>query len=169
MENLGLFVLTTLVYSGVWCYLKRPNGLLGYARRAGLMALLCLPININGNVFTVLGNAVSEKSVFSLCSLYQKAEKDAGTIIGLSGYQSAGQNAVTFIGLSGYQKAGQTALTGIGLSGYQSAGRDAMTGFGLSGYQSAGQNAVTYIGLAVYQKAGQKSRTFGAFTKLSAE
>ena len=137
MENLMWFAATVSVYSVVWCWIQMPKKLVGYAQRAGLLALLCAPVNINGNVFTMLGNAVSEKNVFSVCSLYQKA----------------GQNAVTFFGLSGYQSAGQDAVTFFGLSGYQSAGQDAMTG----------------IGLAIYQRAGEKTRSFGAFTRLSAK
>ncbi len=110
MENLALFATTTLVYLGVWCWMKKPNGLAEYAKRAGIIALLCAPFNINGHIFTVLGNAVSEKNNIALCSLYQKAGQNVITI-GLSGYQSAGQSAQTIIGLTLYQKAGEKTRT----------------------------------------------------------
>ena len=154
MENLVLFAATTLVYLGVWCWVvKRPDGLVEYAKRTAVMALLCAPFNINGRVFTILGNSVSERGNFAVCSLYQKARGNALSIFGPFNFQSAGRDAVTIIGLSGYQSARQNALTFIGLSGYQSAGRDAKT----------------FIGLAIYQRAGEKTRAFGAFSKLSAK
>ena len=147
------FVLTTLTYFAIWCRLEKSRGLAGYAKKACLTALLCIPFNINGNIWTVLGNAESEKSIYSLCSLYQKAKNEAVTLIGLAGYQSAGQDA----------------RTDIGLAGYQSAGRDAIIIAGLSGYQSAGNYARNLFGLAIYQKAGENSRSLGAFGSLSAE
>jgi len=169
MTNLMLFALTTLTYFAIWCRLEKSRGLAGYAKKACLTALLCIPFNINGNIWTVLGNAESEKSIYSLCSLYQKAKNEAVTLIGLAGYQSAGQDAVTIFGFSGYQSAGQDARTDIGLAGYQSAGRDAIIIAGLSGYQSAGNYARNLFGLAIYQKAGENSRSLGAFGSLSAE
>jgi hypothetical protein len=169
MENLGLFLLTASVYLGVWCLLNRPERLSGYFKRAAVIALLCAPINVNGNVFTVLGNAAAEKNNVSLCSVYQQAGHNAFTVVGPLNYQVAGKSAWTTIGIALYQSAGQGVVTGVGLSGYQSAGQNAVTIAGVAGYQSAGESAVTHGGVAFYQKAGKKTRSFGAFTKLKAE
>ncbi len=55
-----------------------------------LMAtFIALPINIGGNVFTIAGNAVAEKNVYSIFSVYQKAGQNAVTLIGLAPYQRA--------------------------------------------------------------------------------
>ena len=179
MENILLFAITVGIYSFIWFLFTDPVGWKKQVRRMALVALLVLPINIGGDVFTFAGNAIAEKSIYSIFSLYQKAEQNATTIISLA-YQKTGQNAVTFAGLA-YQQAGQDAVTIVGLT-YQKAGRDAVTAAGLT-YQKAGRDAVTIVGLAGYQKAeretkvpiaiaiyqrvGEKTRTFGAFSALT--
>lgn len=100
---LALFLLTVVVYSAVWCWLSKPALLKEYAKRVALIALLCVPININGYVFTAIGNAASQKSVYSLFSLYQKADRNAATLIGLAGYQKADNSALAGIGIAFYQ------------------------------------------------------------------
>ena len=168
MENIFLFITSVAVYWSAWFFYSATS-LKGYAKRAVLLALLCLPVNINGNVFTVAGNAVSEKSVYSVLSFYQDAGHNAITILSLLGYQNAGHNAITgigislyqnasldsamIVGLSGYQNAGNDAGTFIGLSVYLNAGREAFNAIGLSGYQNAGRDAITLVGLSGYQKA----------------
>ena len=83
--------------------------------------LLALPIDIGGNVFTIAGNAVAEKNIYSLFSVYQQAGQDAVTGLGLA-YQRAGQNAVTGLGLAIYQKAGRGARVPISIALYQRVG-----------------------------------------------
>src|SRR3989344_8892914 len=105
MENILIFLCTVMLYGGAFCVfapLGRPKK---WAFSIALISLLSLPININGNVFTVIGNAKSEKSVYSVFSLYQHAGEDAVTIFSLAGYQKTGRNALTFVGVS----VGQTA------------------------------------------------------------
>lgn len=149
MENILLFVLTVFLYSAIWIWLSPPGSFGKYVKRVALIALLSVPININGRVFTVIGNAAGEKSVFSVFSLYQRADGDA----------------VTFLGLSGYQRAGNNAVTGAGISGYQRAGNEAVTILGLSGYQRAG-NAQTIVGIAFYQNVEGNTRAFGVGSML---
>lgn len=120
VENISFWVGSVILYSFVWFLWDSAPPFLGkWLKRTALIALLCLPININGNVFTVMGNATSEKSVYALFSIYQKAGQNAFTFFGLSGYQNAGQNAAIVVGLSGYQKAGNKARTIIGVALYQ--------------------------------------------------
>lgn len=170
MENILLFVLTVVIYSFFWLTIEDYNlgfGLARQVKRIALVALLALPLNIGGNVFTIAGNATAEKNVYSLFSFYQKAEQNAVTLVGLTGYQKAGRDAVIGTGLVGYQKAGQDAITGIGIAGYQQAGQDAITGIGLTGYQEAKSGAKADIAIALYQRVGEKTRAFGAFSRLT--
>lgn len=148
MENLVLFSATFIVYFVVSCWLKQPGTavekqpalFMEYVKRGGLVALLCIPFSIKDNVITVLGNAVSQKNIISLCSIYQRAQGDTTALV-FSGWQSAGRDAITGI-ISVYQRAGSDAVTGI-FSMYQKAGRDAGIGIGFAGYQSAKRNAVS--------------------------
>ena len=149
MENILLFAITVGIYSFIWFLFTDPVGWKKQVRRMALVALLVLPINIGGNVFTFAGNATAEKSIYSIFSLYQKAEQNATTIIGLA-YQKTGQNAVTFAGLA-----------------YQQAGQDAVTIVGLAGYQKAERETKVPIAIAIYQRVGEKTRTFGAFSALT--
>ena len=154
MENIFLFVLTVVTYFSVWNFIKftsKPDGVAKYLKRIALIALLALPININGNVYTVAGNATAKENVISLFSLYQRAGKNAITILGPS-YQQAGQDAVTIIGLS-----------------YQRAGEDAVTGVGFMAYQQASYMAKVPIAIALYQRVGEKTRSFAAFSKLTSD
>lgn len=168
MENIWLFIVTVTVYSLVMCCVILPDfNWSRFIKNTAIIALLVLPLNIGGNVFTIAGNVVSEKSVYSIFSLYQKAGQNAITLLSLTGYQQAGLNAVNFIGLTGYQKAGQDAVTIIGLAGYQKAGRDAVTAIGLSGYQKAENKTQVPVAIALYQRVGEKTRTFGAFSVLT--
>lgn len=79
MNNIELFVATTAVYFIIWklsqIFSLDPDviSLQRIFRELAIIALLCLPLNINGNVFTVLGNAESPKNAYSVFSLYQKA------------------------------------------------------------------------------------------------
>jgi len=165
MENIWLFLLSVWVYSAVWGLIQTPPlPLKKLLKAVALIALLCLPLNIDGHVFTVIGNAKGEKGVYSLCSFYQESKGNVFTIVGVGGYQKAGRDAATLIGLAGYQKAGRNAELGIGLAGYQKAGGDAATFMGLSGYQKAGKDAVFGIGLAGYQEAGEDAATLIGLT-----
>ena len=167
MENILLFAITAGTYSFVWFFFTDPAHWTKHIKRIALIALLVLPLNINGNVFTIAGNATAEKSVYSVLSLYQRAEQDAVTLFGLAGYQQAGHSAETGIGLVVYQQAGQNAGVGIGIVGYQQPGQNAGVGIGLVGYQQAGHIAETGIAIALYQRVGEKTRAFGAFSVLT--
>lgn len=148
MTNLVLFLGTLVTYFAVSCMIRRPNGdstfqlFLNYTKRVGLVALLCAPFTIMGNVVTVLGNTESSKNIISLCSIYQKSGGNATALL-FSGYQSAGKNAVTGI-FSLAQSANVDAISGL-FALYQSAGRDAGIGIGFSGYQKARRNVVNTV------------------------
>lgn len=176
MENIMIFAFTVIIYFTAWFvftarfFVNINLNLMSwskYAKVLALVTLLALPLNIDGNVFTIAGNATAEKSVYSIFSLYQRAEYDAVTIIGLVGYQEAGQDAGTVFGLAGYQKAKRDAVIGIGFAGYQKAERDAATVVGLSGYQQAKHKAELVLAIALYQRVGEKTRAFGAFSALT--
>ena len=152
MENSVLFVVTFIVYFVVSCLLVQPGAIdekekqpplftvMDYMKRAAWVALLVAPFSIMGNVVTVFGNAISQKSVISVCSIYQRAKGDATALV-FSGWQSAGGNAVTGVFSVGQVAVGD-AVSGI-FSMYQSAGRDVGIGIGFSGYQSARRKTVS--------------------------
>ena len=166
MDNIWFFLITVSVYSAIAIsfgdYIR--VSLKKFFKVIVTAMLLALPIDIGGNVFTIAGNAVAEKNIYSLFSVYQQAGQDAVTGLGLA-YQRAGQNAVTGLGLA-YQRAGQNAVTGLGLA-YQRAGQNAVTGLGLAIYQKAGRGARVPISIALYQRVGEKTRAFGAFLSLT--
>ncbi|MDO8676751.1 MAG: hypothetical protein Q7K16_03865 [Candidatus Azambacteria bacterium] len=152
MENILIFAVTAAVYYFVWFFFTDPVGWKKQINRIALVAFLTLPLNIDGNVFTVIGNATSEKNVYSLSSVYQKAEKDTFTLISLLGTQRAGQDAITIIGFSRYQQSKKSVI-----------------GIGFVGYQRAEQEATTVLAVALYQRVGERTRAFGAFSTLAKE
>ncbi len=158
MKNIALFVVTVAGYFGLWWYFGgAPEGIVEYALRLGLLAFLSAPWDVGGNIWTVLGNAESEKSVYSLFSLYQKAGNDAFVVVGVSLYQKAGNDAAVFIGVSLYQKAGNDAAVFIGVSLYQKAERSASATCGFAIYQTI--KSPDKSGLTI-------SRTFATLQKI---
>ena len=162
MTNLMFFGISVVAYFGIWFLFRKSTSVRGHMKRIGLLALLCVPFNVGGNVFTVLGSAKSEKSVYSFFSLYQEAGQDAITVLGLMPYQKAGRNAIVGVGLAGFQEANQDTLVPVGFVGYQKADQDAAVGIGLTGLQKAGRRAWVLVGLVGYQKADQDARTDAA-------
>lgn len=150
MENLIIFAVTLVLYSALSLLLFRPKDPKSLLKRVLFFAVLCIPFNIDGDIYTVIGNGISPTgSIYSLSSVYQSAKKDAVIITGVPIYQNAGRNVIML----------------FGLSGYQNAGKGAVTFFGLSGYQKADSMALTYIGFAFYQRVGENSRSFGTLSK----
>lgn len=115
----------------------------------GVSALLFMPFNIGGNIFTTAGNARTDGSIYSVFSVYQHAEKNAFALVNI-GYQRAGENAVQFFGVA-YQNANNTAQV-FGIA-YQNAGKDIMQTIGVA-YQNAGHSALQFIGVA-YQNSNE--------------
>lgn len=170
MDNLWFFVLTVMVYSATWYYVSlyfydivgthNTNKYYGlkvpistWLKRFAVVALLAMPINIDGNVFTVIGNAKAEKSIYSVASVYQNAGKNAVAFISAPViFQKAGGWAFTFLGIT-FQNAEHDANMGLGISIRQTAGDDAMLIVGISLYQQAGRDAVAIGGISVYQMA----------------
>lgn len=157
MNNFYWWVLSVTVFSCIWYLIvwyliaKRAPGknfFRSFLKSVAVIALLCLPFNINGVIITPLGSGQGN-AVVSFFSLYQQAEGTAFSFLG-GIYQRAGRNAITFVGLAGYQRAGEDAITFIGLAGYQ----------------RAGNSAAIVIGLAVYQQVPGKSRWFVIFSEL---
>lgn len=187
MTNLVLFLVSTVgYYLFGWFlhnrYMRCDESPYPHKQALAICALLALPVNINGHVFTIAGNAQGEKGIYSLASLYQKTDNgnayalvfsgyqqaagNAVIFLGFSGYQQAGGNTATVVGVSGCQLAGESAVTLVGVSGYQRARLETVTGLGFSGYQHADKLAGTFVGLALCQKVQDKVRVFAAFTPL---
>ena len=185
MTNLVLFFVTTVVYYVFGWFVFSLYDLYPHKKALALCALLALPVNINGHVFTIVGNAQGEKGVYSLMSFYQQADQGDTLALAFAGYQQAGEDALVGFGLSVYQQAKRDAEIILGLSGYQRAGKDAIVGFGLSvyqqakektevffglsGYQQADKTAITSAGLTLCQRVQDKTRVFAAFSSLRAD
>ncbi|HEY4484444.1 MAG TPA: hypothetical protein VI978_01840 [Candidatus Paceibacterota bacterium] len=81
-----------------------------------IFVILCLPVNINGYVFTIAGSAVGEKGVYSLLSFYQEVEENglAFNIFSLGGVQVAEKGlALTLLGFPLFQY-GEVVSLGVG-------------------------------------------------------
>jgi hypothetical protein len=174
VENLLLWIGSTLLYFVVFVtYMirKRPTKLpyprwVWSMKRLGIIALLTLPVNFDGHVVTVFGNAVGEKSVWSVASLYQKGGDVTVSVMAL--YQKAERLTFAFVAPLTYQESGRDALNVVGVPSVQNAGERAILGFGIAGIQKARDAAQAIIGLAIYQQAGEKERWFGACFELKA-
>ncbi|MDD5290182.1 MAG: hypothetical protein PHT40_03240 [Patescibacteria group bacterium] len=180
MNNFFWFLLSTIVFSGIWYLIKKPKGK-KLLKSVVIISLLSVPYNINNTIITPLGSGQG-KNIFSLFSLYQRADKTSYSMLGgiyqrsnecsfaifnLFGYQKADSGDVgTVFGLPAYQEASNDAETFIGLVGYQKAGSNAKVDCGLIGYQSAGKSVKTDISLAIYQTIPGKTRWFGIFSGL---
>ncbi|MFH1759129.1 MAG: hypothetical protein ABH822_01030 [Patescibacteria group bacterium] len=147
MENLWWFLGTVILYYVtdhlLYHYYNNPCRInaewlsdKNLLKRLGIIALLCLPININDHVFTVLGNGVAEKSMWSVCSLYQKAGSHA--VSGLALCQKAGGTAFSLFNFFGYQRSeNENTISGVGIVSAQFAKRESVLAVGISGYQQS--------------------------------
>lgn len=102
--NFWIFLITVLIYATAWSIVCDPLSDLDcrkFFKRIVILVPLCIPFNINGDVYTVFGNAASPRDIFTAASFYQEAPGKAGTFFNL-GYQAAGRDAAAFFSL--YQK-----------------------------------------------------------------
>ncbi|MBI2057466.1 MAG: hypothetical protein HYT63_00560 [Candidatus Yanofskybacteria bacterium] len=193
MDNISLFLISILFYFVVSeifidCRVLVYNeineiDLVKILKKLGIIILLCLPVNINGNVFTIMGNAIAEKSVYSVLSFYQKATDGVVfSFFGLGNVQFAKEDTFVFLGLPSYQKAGNAAFVFAGFPLYQEA-NEIFVAFGgaaiqkskefsavflgIVGYQNSGKKAETALAMALYQKVQDKDRSFAFFSTLT--
>lgn len=155
---------------------KKAYAIHSPVKRWVLIAVLTLPINIGGNVFTVMGNGHAEKSFFSIASMYQVASNDANNALSLFGYQRAGDTAFTLMGIPAWQT-GDHVATFIGLPLVQTSKTVSYVLVGGSVIQISNGEAVVSVGFnvsqhankmvtslfAVRQQSGTNVRYFGAF------
>ncbi len=172
MNNLTIFFANVTLFFLIWFFVITPEkfqSLAYYIKGLAIVALLCMPLNINGTVITVLGSAQA-KNVISVFSVHQDAEDKAFALVG-SGYQRAGKSATTLFGFSVYQMADKTnmlagasfcqksksgATVWVGFSGHQEASEGSATTFiGFSGFQKASKDANMFAGVSLCQKAKQ--------------
>lgn len=156
MTNLWLFLGSVTVFFGIAYLLFPKTNVRGHAKRLALVAILCIPFDIGGNIFTILGSAESNGSIYSLVSLHQDAKKDAFAFF-FAGNQKAGKNAIVLFSVAVIQHAGNDAIVAVGIAGNQHAGDDAIIVFGIAGNQKAGRDAVVVFGVAGNQKAGKNA------------
>lgn len=165
MNNLELFFFTVVIYFLLWrialdfyyCVdVDNPRSNLIFCKEAmrhlGLITLLCFPVNVNGNVFTVFGNVSSKvtKNAYSVFSPYQSAENNAASVFG-SFYQKAGENAFVFVGPVVYQKGGSNAITIVGIAIKQYANDEVVNLVGITGFQKSKNLAVLGVGVSGIQ------------------
>lgn len=158
LSNLILFFITVVGYFfllSVSCPAKSKRQI---AARLCILALLSAPFNIGGNIFTVLGNALSEKSVYSVTSVFQDAKKgDAITLFSPFGFQYAEKgSALTLFGVVADQRAGVESVLGVGIVVFQKSSKKALVPFGIVGLQDA-RNAFVALGIVGRQKASESA------------
>lgn len=192
MENISLFVTSIIIYFLVTEIYEPTSFFLFFdvfdvsrgLKKLGIIALLCLPINIDGNVFTVAGNAVAEKNIFSVFSFFQEAKNgSAVSILGIGNVQIVEKNALTFLGFPFYQRANRAfvafggaifqvskemSTVNLGIAVYQRSEKTTGIDMGIAGYQNAGKKAESLFALTLYQKVQNKNRSFAVFSSLTA-
>lgn len=134
MINFEIFVISVVFWFGIFTLFVKQDknkSLNWYFSYLLLAALLCIPFSYKGNLYTVLGSGVTENSIYSLSSLYQRAGNEAVASLGFVGYQEAEVIAATGVGLAIYQKSEHTAIIGLGLSLYQTAKKESNVTAGL--------------------------------------
>lgn len=106
IQNILLFFASVIGYFFLWGLWEIYRAYKGYPEHTvkrnlltlATIALLCIPFTINGNVYTVIGNARSENSIYSVFSAYQDAKKNAFAVFGV-GYIGGDKDAVEAIGI----------------------------------------------------------------------
>jgi hypothetical protein len=126
----------------------------------GVVTVLCIPFNINGHVFTVAGNAVGEKGVYSIFSFFQQSGGHTITIASPFTWQNAGGKAFQFAGIT-VQNAGNDAFQFAGIT-VQNVGNNALQLAGIA-WQNAAKNAMQIIGIA----RQNSSKTSAQFTGIA--
>ncbi len=114
MINVILFVITVAFWVIVWDFITtalrlidKSKSSMSLFKKVIVVSLLSMPFSINGNIFTVLGNAKSEKGIYSLSSFYQDANGGpAFAIFALPGYQHSKHLSLSFVSILNYQKSG---------------------------------------------------------------
>lgn len=170
MVNLVIFLITVASLLFGWIiyriyFFENTSGK-KMGKVLAILIVLFVPFNLNGNVWTILGNGESEKNMFSVASFYQKANGHAISALGVLNYQEAEDMATTIVGVTGYQKA-RVSLLGFGIAGHQEGNASALTVLGIAVHQKAPM-VVSLVGVGLYQEAGENSRTFGVFFPLEA-
>jgi len=178
MENLWLYLGSVVVYFLVWllivfynfCYDRKvsPFVFAKWRKTLGIIALLCIPFNFGGYVFTVMGNAVGEKAVYSIFSVYQNSPNgNTVAVFGLPIIQKAENGAFVLVGIAN-QKSGNDAAVFAGIAN-QKSGNDAAVFAGISVMQVSKTRARTVLGIALYQRVRDKVRTFAVWSALTVD
>ena len=208
MENLWLYLCSVVVYFLVWllivfynfCYDRKvsPFVFAKWRKTLGIIALLCIPFNFGGYVFTVMGNAVGEKAVYSIFSVYQNSPNgNTVAVFGLPIIQKSGNEAVVLVGIAN-QKAENNAAVAVGIANQkaeneafvlvgianQKSGKDAAVFAGIANQKAENEAVVlvgisvmqvsktrarTVLGIALYQRVRDKVRTFAVWSALTVD
>ncbi len=179
MNNFDIFVLTAVMYWLIWCAftIDRDTGsdktfaksfksfsfIAKLCIRFVIVALLCVPFNYNGNVITVIGNAKSDKNIFSFWSMYQNAKLNAVTVISTLSYQKSDGDSASVIGFPLYQEGHRLAFTTFGFPLYQKSDVSAALLVGIAGVQKSEGETFTGLGFAFKQIIPDDEKYFGIF------
>lgn len=172
MINILIFFLTLAVLFYAWYFYSKTKSIKVIIIRFTLLAFLFAPFNINGNIYTVFGNGVSQKNFNSIFSFYQKAEKNSFSVLSI-GYQEAKEDAFagfvifnlqrskkskTILSLLSVQKNIETKESSINIAeNYQDAGVEAFAGVGILNFQKS-KKATTVISLLSLQDSKYYSK-----------
>ena len=164
MRNLILFVLTMLGYGFlVYTYVWEPHTIEGWITFGVVLGVLCAPFHKDGNVYTILGNAVSEKNSYAILPLLQNAKENSYAAI--SFFQNAEKEAFSFINL-GIQAGRKRALTVLGITLLQFSEKRAEFCLGFVLVQNSYETAEFGFGVVVIQDARYSSGIFAGLAFL---
>lgn len=156
--NLALFIVNTTILLIAYESTTYPASWSKSLKHLTIVALLSLPVNINDNIYTIFGSAVSDQDVCSVFSIFQSAERNAFAGLG-SIYQEAKNNAATIVGLSVYQHAGNHACLLGGISVVQISEKHAAIAVGINVLQYGKNHAGILFGIYCVQSSDIISRT----------
>ena len=178
--NLALFVLTTLGYGFVAHEFLDllPETVGEWVAFGFILSVLCAPFTKDGNVYTVLGNALSEKNSYALFSLIQCAEESAwafASCIQVSnrsrsafnfGAQYGKKDARTVLGIMVFQNSKEESVLSLGFVLLQESKKESVVCFGIVIIQHSGSGlALVFLGLAVVQVSEHyEAGLFAGFT-----
>ena len=184
MFNFGLFIISVMLYWGLWRTIGEPLFGIEYdTSQLLLIIFLCIPFNFKGEIITILGSMDNEEanitSVFSVFqngkntfsifgTLIQTASKNAIIALGVNIFQESGKNSIIGVGCSLFQKSDNRSLIGIGAAIYQKSLNGSIVFIGIAGRQVSEKMVDVLAGISFHQKVKIHERFMAVYSKIVA-
>lgn len=152
MDNMVFYFLGTGIYWTTYQVFVVGNSKKSL-RNLAVIALLALPLNVNGNVYTVIGNTIDDRGInnmYSAFSMIQTTENNTASLISLFQKSRKG-SAFSAVGPL-IQVAEKGAISVIPVTAYQGSNNgDAIGGMGVTLYQKSYSGSVLAVGVPLFQ------------------